>query len=443
VTILLDIQTFFGHLHPILVHLPIGFLLLAVLFQLLSYVKKFQHLATSVPIILLLGFVAACSASLSGLALSQTGDYDHQQLTNHKFGGFAVAIVSGVLCLMTTSHFKRRFQLNKKIESSISILLLIVVTYTGHQGGNLTHGSDYLSLEILVNEKLKKPTSVDEALLYEQVIQPILLNRCSQCHRQDKRKGKLSMQSIAELMKGGKTGPAVVAGKLNESELYKRITLDPSDEKFMPTDGKPPLTKAETAIIKWWIEKGNLVEGKTIAELKDAGEIKPEIASYLGFINSIADAAHAESVQDAVNPEIPATLNMTLVDSLRSEGVNVRVMLHNPVMLDVTLPAGSGIEIASIKSDLIAVAKNVIWLNVSDNNLKVSDLDFLSVMTNLEKLRLEKNPIEDGIAELLLGLNHLEAVNLNETRITMKSLEQLNRLPKLKRVYSWESVVEK
>lgn len=435
-TILLDIPTFLGHLHPILVHLPIGFLLLAVLFQLLSYGKKFHHLASPVPFILLLGFIAASSASLSGWMLSQTGDYDYQLLTNHKLGGFTVTAVSGILYLMTTSYFKRRFELHRKVESSIFILLVIVVIYTGHQGGNLTHGSDYLSLETLVGQELKKPISVDDALLYEQVIQPILLDRCSQCHRQDKRKGKLSMQSIAEMMKGGKSGPAVVAGKLDESELYKRITLDPSNEKFMPTDGKPPLTKAETAIIKWWIEKGYLVEAKTIAELKNAEEIKSELASYLGFTVSMSDLTTIESAHDVVNPEIPATVNQAMVDSLRSKGVNVRIMLHNPVMLDVTLPAGSRIEINSIKSDLIAVAKNVVWLNLSDNQLKVSDLDFLSAMTNLEKLRLEKNPIGDDIIELLLGLDHLEAINLNETRITKKGLEQLNQLPKLKRVYS-------
>jgi uncharacterized membrane protein len=437
VTILLDIQTFFGHFHPIIVHLPIGFLLLAVLFQLLSYSKKFEHLASSIPFILLLGFMAASSASLSGLALSQTGDYDYQRLTNHKLGGFTVTAVAGILFLMTTSPIKRRFQLHRKVESLIFILLLIVVTYAGHQGGNLTHGSDYLSLETLVGQKSKKPINVEEALLYEQVIQPILSERCSQCHRQDKRKGKLSMQSIADMSKGGKSGPAIVTGKLDESELYKRVTLDPSNEKFMPADGKLPLTKAEMAIIKWWIEKGNLVEGKTIADLKNCEEIKSEVASYLGFTAAVADN---ETEYNAVNPEIPATLDLALIDRLRSQGVNIRVMLHSPVMLDVTLPGGSGVNINSVKADLIAIARNIIWLNVSDNNFTTSDLNFISEMTNLEKLRLEKNPIEDGIAELLLGLNHLEAVNLNETRITTKGLAQLNQLPKLKRVYSWKSV---
>ncbi len=44
---------------------------------------------------------------------------------------------------------------------------------------------------------------------------------------------------------------------LSESELYRRITLDPGHEDFMPTDGKTPLTKSETEMIRWWIENAD------------------------------------------------------------------------------------------------------------------------------------------------------------------------------------------
>jgi uncharacterized membrane protein len=438
---LLDIQTFFGHFHPLLVHLPIGFLMLAVLFELLSYTKKFQHLASSISFILLIGFIAAFTTSVTGYLLSLTGDYDYQRLSNHQLGGIFVTVVSGLLFVMTTGAFKKIFRLNRKLFSSLAIVLLILISYTGHQGGTLTHGSSYLSLEVLAQQKLEKPTRVEDALLYEQVIQPLLTKRCSQCHREDKRKGKLSMHSISGLMKGGKTGPAVVAGKLEESELYKRITLDPSNEKFMPADGKPPLTKGEAAIIKWWIVKGMATDRKKISELKNVGEIKQEVAIFLGLGEANVDGRLVKT-SNKVNPEIPASLNMTLIDSLRSKGVNIRVMLHNPVMLDVTVPAGLGAKINSVKSTLVVVAKNVIWLNVSDNGLTEKDLDFLPMMTNLEKLRLEKNPLTDAIGNQLAGLHHLESVNLNETKITKKCLAQLSQMKNLKRVYHWRTLVE-
>ena len=94
-------------------------------------------------------------------------------------------------------------------------------------------------------------------------------------------KGELFMNTFNDLLKGGKNGPAIVAGSLSKSELYKRITLDPEHEDFMPTDGKTPLTQVEVEIIKWWIEKGKAVNGKKLSELKYTQKIKPIIANYL------------------------------------------------------------------------------------------------------------------------------------------------------------------
>jgi len=314
--------------------------------------------------------------------------------------------------------------------------------YTGHQGGNLTHGYYYISLTVLMAQQREKPATVEDAFLFEDIVHPLLTKRCSQCHRASKQKGKLSMQSLSSLQKGGKTGPAVVGGKLTESELYKRITLDPSHEKFMPADGKTPLTKGEVTIIKWWIEKGMAMEGKKIGELKNVEGIKYPVAVFLGLsetedVNELAASSGRE-----VNADIPLVFNMALADTLRKKGVSVRVMLHHPVMLDVTLPPGFDKKIEFILSDLKAVAKNVIWLNLSANGLTENVLDFLPLMTNLEKLRLEKNPIGDGVCNHLTGLHHLEAVNLNETKITSACMEKLKQMPALKRVYSWKTEVE-
>jgi Leucine-rich repeat (LRR) protein len=128
---------------------------------------------------------------------------------------------------------------------------------------------------------------------------------------------------------------------------------------------------------------------------------------------------------------------MAIIDSLRNKGVNVRIMLHQPVMLDITIPPGFGSAINSINSNLKSIAKNVIWLNISNNELTENELGFLPSMSNLEKLRLEKNPITDKIIDQLAGLKHLEALNLNETNLTEVGIQKLKQLPGLKRVYQW------
>ncbi len=435
---LLDITTLIGHLHPVVVHLPIGFLALAILFELLSYFKKFEQLKIAIPITIFVGFITAVLSCIFGYLLSLGGEYELSQINNHKIAGITLAVASGLLFISTTDFVKKIFSIPRLIFSSLCVVVLLIMIYTGHQGGSLTHGSDYLSIK-LINEPIrKKPSSVAEALLFEDIVQPILIQRCGQCHREGKMKGQFSVQTLETLLKGGKTRAAIVAGSLNKSELFNRITLDPSNEKYMPADGKTPLTKAEIEIIQWWIEKGLATKGKKIAELKVNPEIQSKIAAVLGIGNSTAVSETAITENSKINPEITALSNTALIDSLRNKGVNVRLMLHQPVMLDITIPPGMSASINSIKPILQSIAKNVIWLNLSNNGLTDNDLDFLAGMTNLEKLRLEKNPITDKILTQLSGLKHLEAVNLNETNVSEAGIEKLKQVPGIKRVYQWK-----
>ena len=436
--ILLDITTLIGHLHPVVVHLPIGFLALAILFELLSYFKKFEQLKIAIPITLLVGFITAVLSCIFGYLLSIGGEYEFSKINNHKIAGITLAVASGLLFISTTTVVKKIFSIPRVIFSSLCIVVLLIMIYTGHQGGSLTHGSDYLSIKLIDEPIRKKPISVAEALLFEEVVQPILIQRCGQCHREGKMKGQFSVQTLETLLKGGKTRAAIVAGSLNKSELFNRITLDPSNEKYMPADGKTPLTKAEIEIIQWWIEKGMATKGKKIAELKVSPEIQSKIALVLGIGNSIAVSETAITENSKINPEIPAISNTALIDSLRNKGINVRLMLHQPVMLDITIPPGMNASLNTIKPILQSIAKNVIWLNLSNNGLTDNDLDFLSGMTNLEKLRLEKNPITDKILTQLSGLKHLEAVNLNETNVSEAGIEKLKQVPGIKRVYQWK-----
>ena len=436
--ILLDITTLIGHLHPVVVHLPIGFLALAILFELLSYFKKFEQLKIAIPITIFVGFITAVLSCIFGYLLSLGGEYELSQINNHKIAGITLAVASGLLFISTTDFVKKIFSIPRLIFSSLCVVVLLIMIYTGQQGGSLTHGSDYLSIK-LINEPIrKKPSSVAEALLFEDIVQPILIQRCGQCHREGKMKGQFSVQTLETLLKGGKTRAAVVAGSLNKSELFNRITLDPSNEKYMPADGKTPLTKAEIEIIQWWIEKGLATKGKKIAELKVNPEIQSKIAAVLGIGNSTAVSETAITENSKINPEIPAISNTALIDSLRNKGINVRLMLHQPVMLDITIPPGMNASLNTIKPILQSIAKNVIWLNLSNNGLTDNDLDFLAGMTNLEKLRLEKNPITDKILTQLSGLKHLEAVNLNETNVSEAGIEKLKQVPGIKRVYQWK-----
>ena len=424
-----------------MIHLPIGFLLLAIVFDVASYSKNYEYLRRAVPFTLMTGFASAAVACVLGFMLSLKGDYDGQTLSNHKLSGISLTLMAGVLYVMTTSLFKRMISLSRRVFSCLCVSTLLLLSYAGHQGANLTHGNNYITLETLLHKDPGKPASVDEAMIFEDVVHPILEKRCMQCHQSSKKKGRLSMESLAGLLKGGKTGPSVVPGNLHESELFTRITLDPSHEDFMPTDGKPPLTKAETEILIWWIESGMAVKEKRLSELKNHQKIKPLVASYLGFGEPSVTDVKLFTAQK-VNAEIPDTLDIRSVENLRKKGLVVRVMLKRPVMLDVTLPPRSGRKMSEIVNDLKPVAGNIIWLNLSDNGLTENDLQILRQMSNLEKLRLEKNPVSDGLSNHLKDLKYLEALNLNETKISPKGLHKLQSNPALQRIYTWRTLCD-
>lgn len=71
--------------------------------------------------------------------------------------------------------------------------------------------------------------------------------KCSKCHIENT-KAKLSLKSLADVLKGGESGPAVVFGSLNKSELWQAIS-----DRSMPPRGEPKLTETEIDIIQRWI----------------------------------------------------------------------------------------------------------------------------------------------------------------------------------------------
>ncbi|HYH65927.1 MAG TPA: PSD1 and planctomycete cytochrome C domain-containing protein [Urbifossiella sp.] len=89
---------------------------------------------------------------------------------------------------------------------------------------------------------------------YEKSIQPLLEKRCYSCHGAKGTKGGLRLDSRAHAMKGGNSGPVIVAGRSGKSELLARVTSD-DDDLRMPPRGER-LTKEEVAILRQWIDAG-------------------------------------------------------------------------------------------------------------------------------------------------------------------------------------------
>jgi WD40 repeat protein len=91
-------------------------------------------------------------------------------------------------------------------------------------------------------------------VVYEKDIEPILVNKCSFCHSGNVKEGKFDVSSFDALMKGGKRGKPVVAGKAAESLLYK--SAGRVEKPLMPPKTEEPLTPEELALVKLWIDQG-------------------------------------------------------------------------------------------------------------------------------------------------------------------------------------------
>jgi Protein of unknown function (DUF1553)/Protein of unknown function (DUF1549)/Planctomycete cytochrome C len=92
---------------------------------------------------------------------------------------------------------------------------------------------------------------------FEKKVRPLLASRCWQCHGAEKSKGGLRLDSAEAVARGGETGPAIVAGKPEQSLLVKAVCYQ--DELKMPPKGK--LSDAEVAELTEWVRAGAVWPG--------------------------------------------------------------------------------------------------------------------------------------------------------------------------------------
>ena len=82
-----DISHFFGRFHPLFVHLPIGFIVMAYLLEIVGDSIKRPHLKASVPFVLLLGGISGVFAVVTGYILAQSGGYGEDAIFWHQWSG--------------------------------------------------------------------------------------------------------------------------------------------------------------------------------------------------------------------------------------------------------------------------------------------------------------------------------------------------------------------
>ena len=125
-----------------------------------------------------------------------------------------------------------------------------------------------LGLTTLAAEKGK--TSVDVSKLppasdrkdvsFAQDIKPIFDKSCIVCHGPEKSKGKLRLDTLQAVLKGGEDGKVVEAGNSAGSVLIQNVAHLGDPDDYMPPPknkgGIPPLTPEQIGLIRAWIDQG-------------------------------------------------------------------------------------------------------------------------------------------------------------------------------------------
>ncbi len=268
-----DALQFFGRFHPLLVHLPIGLIILLVLLEAIERTRRGASAACNRGYILAVTAPSTALAALFGWFLSRSGEYDPGLVNWHLWTGLATL----VLCLTSALFLWSGKQRAYLVSLILTFLLLVVAS---HFGGSLTHGREYL-VEFApapVRKWLVKTPAAPPAAspaewvshpVFTLAVQPVLARYCVSCHGPEKSKGKLRLDTFEALMRGGNSGPSVVPGNVAGSLLVKRMKLSLDTDEHMPPEGKPQPKPDDFALIEWWIHHGANPEQLVGAALRD------------------------------------------------------------------------------------------------------------------------------------------------------------------------------
>lgn len=452
-----DTVRFIGRFHPILLHLPIGVFLLILVQELGAIFGRKHHEEPANPSLfpLFFGAVSAIVAVIAGFMLFQgTSDYAGSALAErHMWAGLAFAVAAVITFILKA--WTVAVSGNPAFYRSLLFASVAIMGFASHDGGSITHGEDYLTKfapdplrSVLGLPKKEKNVPAEtpgspaaDPVVFANIVVPMLEQRCIQCHKEGKAKGKLQMDSYEALVKGGKDGPALVAGSSEKSKMVILASLPEDDDDRMPTDGKPGLNADQITLLKWWIDQG-ADPVKKLSEFEVTEPIKEALARIVP--STSAKSAVAEK-GTAASPHVNAGPDQELMTkvsglakdfpgALAFESQNSSLLTFTAVSMRGNLDDAGFKKLASIASKLVSV-------DLSATKVTDQAVAQLAAAKDLKLIRLAETAVTDASIDTLVKLPALESINLYGTKVTDAGVSKLASMPNLKRLYLWKTAV--
>jgi hypothetical protein len=407
-----DWQQFLGRFHPLVVHLPIGLILLVPLLEIAGRVRP--ALLEAATFVLSLSVFSCLLALTLGYLLAYGSGDAGAGVARHMWGGIALTI--GVLACALVREASAR-----GAYPWLLACVLLLLAWTAHQGGTLTHGTNYLT-EFLPGP-LKRLGTVQAKTFaypdsfYAKHIYPVFDANCVACHGEGKVKANLRLDSYDRLMRGGEDGAVVIPGDPARSTLFKRITLPPDDKHFMPSEGKPPLKAEEIEWIKAWIAQGASPELKTLAgiSVREEEPPPPPVADYSGMMAQISQAAKFAGV--------------TLVPVSRNLG--------DGLILN-TVDAGTKFGDAQL-AGLEKFAPYIVEVELGRTSVTDACFATLAKFSQLRAIHLEGTAVTGAGLAKLTQLQQLRYLNLSGTQVTQAAVAPLSSMKSLRHLYLYNT----
>ncbi len=411
----------FGRLHPLLLHLPIGLLIVTVI---LLYTRKyFDEKALDELTSVLLHFTAltASLTTLMGLFLSLEGTFGAEQLRLHKWLGITLSFVCWGM-LAARDKFK--------VLRTIGIAGVVLLIFTGHYGANLTHGEDFIWAPLREEAPRVVRVITDSTSLFAATIEPIVESKCYGCHNEKKAKGNLVLTSLPSMLKGGKNGTLWTPSDPAHSLIVERLHLPLDHDDHMPPKDKAQLSVEEINFISLWIEAG----ADTNVKLKD---VAPE--DTLGKLAALIVPRYINLDQ----PQQRYTFDFASPDKIRDlsrPNRSVFQIARNEPAIRADFYLRGTYDRKQIE-ELLAIKEQLISINLSKMPVKDADLEVVSKFPNLEVLNLNNTEITGVGLKALASLPKLRSLSLSGTEISVAALRDLGKMSALEEVFVWNTGV--
>ncbi len=404
-----NLVAWLGRWHPVVLHFPIVLLLIAIFLGLTG--KEIPKL------LLTIATIAALITAVSGFFLGTETGTKGDLLFWHQWLGGGTAILAVIWYWLDATDLGR-----KTYTKILQVALAVLIGFTGHYGGMVTHGEEFLALPT----NTKQEAIPENPLIFQDVVARILNESCVKCHNPNKRKGELLMTSLSQLLKGGESGPTITPGNSEESELIQRLHLPVSDENHMPPEGEKSLTDNEIQILERWI---NLGASDTLL-LSHLDNSEPLVA----LVDELKQPDESRTWA-----KLPAVADTTIT-RLSSDYLTIKRMASNLDALSINVYMPPEYD-SKLLTDLKPIAKNIIELDVSGLPIGKGEMDFIAVCKNLEWLEIDQTPVSDVEMDTLKVLSKLKTLKIYDTDTGDNTLSIIKNLVELEQIYLWKTKV--